>query len=45
MAVMAIHPGEHLAEELEALEMSAAELAAGGAQIFSPLISKIQAHK
>src|SRR5712675_406012 len=27
MAVMAIHPGEHLAEELEALEMSAAELA------------------
>ena len=27
MAVMAIHPGEQLAEELEALEMSAAELA------------------
>src|SRR5207249_2530266 len=27
MAVMAIHPGEHLAEELQALEMSAAELA------------------
>jgi addiction module HigA family antidote len=27
MAVTAIHPGEHLAEELEALEMSAAELA------------------
>jgi antitoxin HigA-1 len=27
MAVMAIHPGEHLAEELDALEMSAAELA------------------
>lgn len=27
MALMAIHPGEHLAEELEALEMSAAELA------------------
>ena|SRR5438270_7386607 len=27
MAVMAIHPGEHLAEELETLEMSAAELA------------------
>jgi len=27
MAVMAIHPGEHLAEELEALNMSAAELA------------------
>src|SRR5258707_14936525 len=27
MAVMAIHPGKHLAEELEALEMSAAELA------------------
>jgi addiction module HigA family antidote len=27
MAVAAIHPGEHLAEELEALEMSAAELA------------------
>ena len=27
MAVMAIHPGEHLAEELKALEMSAAELA------------------
>lgn len=27
MAVMAIHPGEHLAEELEALEMSASELA------------------
>jgi len=27
MAVIAIHPGEHLAEELKALEMSAAELA------------------
>lgn len=27
MANPAIHPGEHLAEELEALEMSAAELA------------------
>jgi antitoxin HigA-1 len=27
MALIAIHPGEHLAEELEALEMSAAELA------------------
>ncbi len=27
MAVMVIHPGEHLAEELKALEMSAAELA------------------
>ncbi len=27
MAVMAIHPGEHLAEELRTLEMSAAELA------------------
>ncbi len=27
MAVAAIHPGEHLAEELEALDMSAAELA------------------
>ena len=27
MALTAIHPGEHLAEELEALEMSAAELA------------------
>jgi addiction module HigA family antidote len=27
MAIAAIHPGEHLAEELEALEMSAAELA------------------
>jgi len=27
MAVTVIHPGEHLAEELEALEMSAAELA------------------
>ena len=27
MAVMAIHPGEHLAEELKTLEMSAAELA------------------
>jgi antitoxin HigA-1 len=27
MAITAIHPGEHLAEELEALEMSAAELA------------------
>jgi addiction module HigA family antidote len=27
MALMAIHPGEHLAEELEALEMSASELA------------------
>ena len=27
MAIPAIHPGEHLAEELKALEMSAAELA------------------
>jgi antitoxin HigA-1 len=27
MPVTAIHPGEHLAEELEALQMSAAELA------------------
>lgn len=27
MACIAIHPGEHLAEELEALDMSAAELA------------------
>ena len=27
MARLAIHPGEHLAEELKALEMSAAELA------------------
>src|SRR5580700_7518896 len=27
MAVIAIHPGEHLAEELETLNMSAAELA------------------
>jgi addiction module HigA family antidote len=27
MAVPVIHPGEHLAKELEALEMSAAELA------------------
>jgi addiction module HigA family antidote len=27
MAVMAIHPGDHLAEELKVLEMSAAELA------------------
>src|ERR1700724_869148 len=27
MRVTAIHPGEHLAEELEALDMSAAELA------------------
>jgi antitoxin HigA-1 len=27
MAITAIHPGEHLAEELEALDMSAAELA------------------
>jgi antitoxin HigA-1 len=27
MAASAIHPGEHLAEELEALDMSAAELA------------------
>ncbi len=27
MAVTAIHPGEHLAEELAALDMSAAELA------------------
>ena len=27
MGVVAIHPGEHLAEELEALDMSAAELA------------------
>jgi addiction module HigA family antidote len=27
MAVPAIHPGEHLVEELKALDMSAAELA------------------
>jgi addiction module HigA family antidote len=27
MGITAIHPGEHLAEELEALKMSAAELA------------------
>lgn len=27
MAITAIHPGEHLTEELEALDMSAAELA------------------
>lgn len=27
MAITAIHPGEHLAEELETLNMSAAELA------------------
>jgi addiction module HigA family antidote len=27
MSLPAIHPGEHLAEELEALDMSAAELA------------------
>ena len=27
MTVTAIHPGEHLAEELKALDMSAAELA------------------
>src|SRR5277367_3465634 len=27
MALMAIHPGEHLAEELKELKMSAAELA------------------
>jgi addiction module HigA family antidote len=27
MAIDAIHPGEHLAEELEALDLSAAELA------------------
>ena len=27
MAVIAIHPGEHLTEELKALDMSAAELA------------------
>jgi antitoxin HigA-1 len=27
MTIPAIHPGEHLAEELEALDMSAAELA------------------
>jgi addiction module HigA family antidote len=27
MALIAIHPGEHLAEELDALKMSAAELA------------------
>jgi hypothetical protein len=27
MALAAVHPGEHLAEELEALNMSAAELA------------------
>ena len=26
MSITAIHPGEHLAEELEALQMSAAEL-------------------
>jgi addiction module HigA family antidote len=29
MAVIAIHPGEHLAEELKELRMSAAELARG----------------
>jgi hypothetical protein len=29
MPIMAIHPGEHLAEELEELGMSAAELALG----------------
>ena len=29
MARIAIHPGEHLAEELDALTMSAAELADG----------------
>jgi addiction module HigA family antidote len=27
MAIIAIHPGEHLAQELDALNMSAAELA------------------
>jgi antitoxin HigA-1 len=27
MAITALHPGEHLAEELKALDMSAAELA------------------
>ncbi|MGD0841119.1 MAG: HigA family addiction module antitoxin [Candidatus Acidiferrales bacterium] len=27
MPIVAIHPGEHLAEELDALDMSAAELA------------------
>ena len=27
MTIAAIHPGEHLAEELEALDLSAAELA------------------
>jgi plasmid maintenance system antidote protein VapI len=27
MALIAIHPGEHLAEELDALDMSAVELA------------------
>ena len=27
MALTAMHPGEHLAEELQALDMSAAELA------------------
>jgi antitoxin HigA-1 len=27
VAIIAIHPGEHLAEELDALDMSAAELA------------------
>ena len=27
MALTAVHPGEHLAEELRALDMSAAELA------------------
>lgn len=27
MAIVAIHPGEHLAEELQTLDMSAAELA------------------
>ena len=40
MAVTAIHPGEHLAEELEALDMSVAELARksdvpGSVQTFS----------
>ena len=39
MAITAIHPGEHLAEELEALGMSAAELAVG--DTFIVLMSEI----
>jgi hypothetical protein len=43
MAVPAIHPGEHLAEELEALDMSAAELARK-LDVPTSLISLARAH-